>query len=67
MLSECLNCPSIWGVGSEEWEDQQCSACGWRVGDAVDDDLPNDDFNDDNYYDDDYEDERNDPNDSRNL
>lgn len=43
MLTCCENCSSIWSVGSEEWEMQQCSSCGWRPGDEI---LSDDDFYD---------------------
>lgn len=35
---ECRNCSAIWAPGSEEWETQCCSACGWRPGDPIHDD-----------------------------
>lgn len=35
--SECHNCGSIWSPGSEEYDWQQCSACGWTPGDPIDD------------------------------
>lgn len=61
MLTECPNCGSIWGPGSEEWDWQQCDCCGWPDND--------DDYEEDDYDEDDidsfYED--NNPNDSRNL
>lgn len=64
-LTECPNCSSIWGVGSEEWEWQQCDACGWPDPDAgfMDDD------DEENWPEDDYDQwcEDNNPNDSRNL
>lgn len=49
--TECLNCGSIWGVGSEEYDWQQCDACGWEPGKPtsqeddfdIDDDLSLDD------------------------
>lgn len=56
-LTECPNCGSIWGVGSEEWQWQECDACGWPDNE--------DDYSGDE-YDEDYDDS-NDPNDSRNL
>lgn len=42
--TECENCSSIWSPGTEEYDCQQCSACGWIPGDSIDDD---DDFYDD--------------------
>lgn len=60
MRSECPNCGSIWGIGSEEWEWQQCDCCGWPDADEdFDDDIDPDDYDDDDDIDD--------PNDSRNL
>lgn len=45
MKTECPNCNSIWGIGSEEWEWQQCDCCGWPY---VEDDLGDDnDWSDD--------------------
>lgn len=63
-LTQCPNCGSIWGVGSEEWDWQQCDACGWP-----DNENDRDDYNDydEDEFDEDYDDEINDPNDSRNL
>lgn len=58
-LNECPNCGSIWGVGSEEWDWQQCDACGWP-----DNEDDYDEYNEDEY---DLDDDSNDPNDSRNL
>lgn len=56
-LEGCPNCGAIWGVGSEEWDWQQCDCCGWPDND--DEDYEDVDWDED--------DERNDPNDSRNL
>ena len=43
MITECPNCSAIWGIGSEEWEWQQCDACGWPDNNEDFDDT---DFND---------------------
>lgn len=60
---ECPNCGAIWGVGSEEYDWQECDACGWPNNDE--------DYDDDNELDeeDDFDSqcEDNNPNDSRNL
>ena len=60
-LSECPNCGAIWGIGSEEWDWQQCDACGYPNADE--------DYNDEDDWDDDYDSycEDNNPNDSRNI
>jgi len=48
----CLNCGSIWSLGSSEWEWQQCSACGWRPGMPIDDEFTDDDdFDNDDVFD----------------
>ena len=62
MLMECPNCCAIWSPGSEEWEIQICSSCGW----------PYNEDDDENFDEYDYDDpdsiaEDNNPNDSRNL
>jgi len=63
----CPNCSAIWAPGSEEWDWQQCDACGWPNCD--DEDLDLDSGDDSEYIDDDpdSEAEDNNPNDSRNL
>jgi hypothetical protein len=48
MLSECPNCSSIWGIGSEEWEWQQCDCCGWPSPDA--DNFEEEDEDEDERY-----------------
>ena len=48
--TECQNCSSIWSPGTEEYDWQQCSACGWTPGDPIDEDDDWDD--DDDFYDD---------------
>jgi len=55
MLTQCERCPAIWSPGSEEWEDQQCGACGWRPGNIgdVDEDYDFDDTDDFDHSDDD--------------
>lgn len=63
--NECYNCGSIWSPGTEEYDWQQCSACGWTPGDPIDDYDEDDDLYESQF--DDEDDERNDPNDSRNL
>lgn len=45
MLTECGRCSAIWSPGSEEFDTQVCSACGWQMGDSIDDD--DDDWIDD--------------------
>jgi hypothetical protein len=62
MLTECPNCGATWGIGSEEFEWQECDCCGYPDNDG-------DDLDDDDYYydDDDLDDEDCDQNDSRNL
>jgi hypothetical protein len=42
-LTECENCSSVWSPGTEEFDEQQCSACGWVPGTPLDEE---DDFND---------------------
>jgi hypothetical protein len=64
MKSECPNCGSIWGPGSEEWQFQECDACGWPSEDCENFMRDEDDYQEDDY--DQYR-EDNDPNDSRNL
>lgn len=64
MLTQCFNCPAEWAPGSEDWQFQECGACGWRPGMPLDDDSDDDDEYDD-YEDDD--DDRYKPVDSRNL
>ena len=61
-LGACPNCSAIWGIGSEEWDWQQCDACGWPNND-------DEDLDDGLDYEDDYDQwcEDNNPNDSRNL
>ncbi len=52
--TECHNCGSIWGIGSEEYDWQQCDACGWRPGQPIDNEdddeilIDDEDFNNDN-------------------
>ena len=66
MLSECPNCNSIWGIGSEKWEWQECDCCGYPDNeDEEDDPSEYDEYND--YDDPDSIAEDNNPNDSRNL
>jgi len=36
--SECHNCGSIWSPGTEEYDWQKCSACGWEPGDPIEED-----------------------------
>lgn len=43
MYEECLNCGSVWGIGSEEWQFQQCDSCGWNPGEPTDEELGDDD------------------------
>jgi predicted nucleic acid-binding Zn ribbon protein len=45
-LEECLNCGSLWSVGTEEYDWQQCSACGWQPGEPIVDDDDDDDDDD---------------------
>lgn len=59
-LTECPNCGSMWGIGSEEYDWQECDACGWP-------DNDHDEYNEDEYDLDEFDDDSNDPNDSRNL
>ena len=70
MYNECLNCSAIWAPGSEEWDAQQCDACGWRPGMPVDKDV-DDEWDigamDDNWDEEEDDDERYSPVDSRNL
>lgn len=35
---ECQNCSSIWSPGTEEFDWQKCSSCGWEPGDPIDED-----------------------------
>lgn len=45
--NHCLNCSSNWEIGTEEFDWQVCSSCGWRPGDPIDeDDDEDDDWND---------------------
>lgn len=44
MLTECENCSSHWGPGSEEYDFQQCDACGWQPGVPLHDDIPGSDY-----------------------
>ncbi|MEO5892258.1 MAG: hypothetical protein ABIQ31_18570 [Ferruginibacter sp.] len=37
--NECLNCGSIWSLGTEEYDFQQCDACGWTPGEPTKEDL----------------------------
>lgn len=37
-LTECENCSSIWSPGSEEYDWQKCSSCGWSPGQPIDED-----------------------------
>jgi hypothetical protein len=46
MHDECMNCGSIWGPGSEEWQFQQCDTCGWMPGQPTDDESGDDEFDD---------------------
>lgn len=41
-LTECANCSSIWSVGTEEFELQTCSACGWSIGEPLDEEEDDD-------------------------
>ena len=50
VFDECLNCGSIWGIGSEEYDFQQCDACGWMPGEPTDDDTLDDDNDDELDY-----------------
>ena len=50
LTTECGNCSSIWSPGTEEYDWQRCSACGWKPGDPIDDD--DDDWDsDEDFYD----------------
>lgn len=60
-LNACQNCGSIWAPGSEEWDWQQCDACGWSPWGPIDED---DDFDDCEFEDYDRYDQRED---SRNV
>lgn len=51
MRSECPKCSSIWAVGTEEYDWQQCDCCGWPNSDEENDDFDEDDFGDENDYD----------------
>lgn len=42
--SECPNCGAVWGIGSEEWDWQQCDCCGYPDNDADDKEFDDDDF-----------------------
>ncbi len=56
MFTECPWCGSQWGLGTEEFECQQCDCCGYpeeRHNDDYDDYY---DYDDDDYDDDDYRD-----------
>jgi len=44
LFDECLNCSAIWGVGTEEYENQQCDSCGWTPGAPFDDKDEHEDF-----------------------
>jgi len=43
-LTSCENCSSIWSPGTEEYDEQQCSACGWTPGAPLDEDDDDEDF-----------------------
>lgn len=62
-FESCPNCSAVWGIGSEEWDWQQCDACGWPNND--DDEDERDWIEEEDDYDSWCED--NNPNDSRNL
>ncbi len=66
MRTDCPNCSAIWGVGSEEWEWQQCDACGWPENDDEDDEY-NSGYDNDLDDDFDWNEEEKNPNDSRNI
>lgn len=36
--TECHNCGAIWSPGTEEYDWQKCSACGWSPGEPIDED-----------------------------
>lgn len=40
---ECPVCGAIWAPGSEEWDWQQCDACGWPDNDDNEFDEDEDD------------------------
>ena len=68
--TQCHNCGSIWGVGSEEYDWQKCDACGWEPGQPIDNDEDDFDVDDElslREEDFDQQEQDNDPNDSRNL
>ncbi len=41
-LTECPNCGSLWGISSEEYNWQQCGACGWQPGQLTEDEMEDD-------------------------
>lgn len=53
-FQNCHNCGSLWSPGSEEYDWQQCSSCGWTPGDPIEEnevDPDNvDDFDEDEKY-----------------
>jgi hypothetical protein len=49
-LTECPNCGSTWGIGSEEYDFQECDYCGYpdnKEDFGCDEDFEGDDFEDD--------------------
>ncbi|MBV6478701.1 MAG: hypothetical protein HGGPFJEG_01458 [Ignavibacteria bacterium] len=59
MFLECPWCGSQWGLGTEEFEWQQCDCCGYPDEKHGEDEDYADDYDEDynyDYYDDDYRD-----------
>jgi len=47
MQHYCDNCDAVWAIGTDEYDYQQCSACGWKPGMPTDDERLPDDLNED--------------------
>lgn len=47
-IIECKNCSSIWSPGTEEYDLQKCSSCGWTPGLPIEEDIVEEE---DDFYD----------------